>query len=78
MRICGASKKANNTFKTMVDGQTFNMEWPAMHEKFKNQRLNLELEEALDHQANPWDLNALSDIKQILKRKSFSDGCGAA
>ena len=37
VRICGAFKKAKNTFKAMVDGQTFSMEWPAMHDKFKDQ-----------------------------------------
>ena len=30
--------------------------------------MDLELEEALDHQTDPWDLNELSDVKKILKR----------
>ena len=37
VRICWAFKKAKNTFKAMVDGQTLSMEWPAIHDKFKGQ-----------------------------------------
>ena len=70
VRICGAFKKAKNTFKAMVDGQTFSMEWPAMHDKFKDQCLDLGLEEALEHQTDPWDFNELSGMKQIWKRKA--------
>jgi hypothetical protein len=33
VRMCEASRRPRTLFNTMVDGQTFNMEWPAMHEQ---------------------------------------------
>ena len=47
-----------------------------MHERFMDQCLDLELEEALDHKADRWDLHELRDIKQICEEEIFSDGCG--
>ena len=65
LKLCGAFK-ARSAFQSTVDDQAFNVEWALLHGKFMDQCLDIELEAALERQADPWDLSELTDIKLIL------------